>query len=533
MGLLRENYDVLIMGGGLSGLTLALQLKQKESNLQIAVVEKAKYPVPEAAHKVGESSVEIGSHYFQDILKLKPLLDQQLPKLGLRFFYTHEGNHDLSKRVELGPSDFLFVKSYQIDRGRFENALVKQCIAQGISFWEGSRVQELELGNCDHQVKILREQQAYLFKVKWLVDASGRRSLLKQKLGLSKPTKHDVNAAWFRIGCEINIDDWSSNPEWRNRNKHSRRISTNHLMGKGYWVWLIPLASGSTSIGIVADAKLHPYDEINTFPKAQAWLKKHEPQCASAVAENLEAFQDFLALKYFSHSSRKIFSAEGWYLTGDAGLFLDPLYSPGIDFIGMSNTCITDLITRSCSGEKLVTRVQEYERIIRTIFAGFLLIYENQYPVMGSAKAMSLKVVWDFVMYWGGIALIYFGGKLCDPEFMNAARTHLNQFFVLNVKIQKLLLKWSSQERENYENSGMFLDYSKLEFLRTLNKDLLRQKTDSELLEQLSSNANLAQEIYNEILWKAKDEMPELKEVQNCHPPQTAHLQSCLAPLFQ
>ena len=532
MARLQENYDVLIMGGGLSGLTLALQLKQKHSPLRIAVVEKAKYPVPEAAHKVGESSVEIGSHYFQDILNLRPLLKRELPKLGLRFFYTHEGNHDLSKRVELGPSDFLFVKSYQIDRGRFENALVNKCIARGISFWEGSRVQELELGNCDHQVKVLQEEQAYLFKVKWLVDASGRRSLLKQKLGLFKPTKHDINAAWFRIGCEINIDDWASNPEWRNRNRHTRRISTNHLMGKGYWVWLIPLASGSTSIGIVADAKLHPYDEINTFPKAQAWLKEHEPQCASAVEENLEAFQDFLALKHFSHSSREIYSEEGWYLTGDAGLFLDPLYSPGSDFISMSNTCITDLITRSFTGEKLAVRVKEYERIIRTIFQGFLLIYENQYPVMGSAKAMSLKIVWDFVMYWGGIALIFFGGKLCDLKFIRASRVHLNKFFILNVQMQKLLLKWSSKAGEHAEKSGVFLDYSKLEFLRTLNKDLLREKTDAELLDQLSINATLAQEIYDEILWKAKDEMPDLKEVQNLHPPQTAHVQFFFAPLF-
>jgi hypothetical protein len=98
--------------------------------------------------------------------------------------------------------------------------------------------------------------------------------------------------------------------------------------------------------------------------------------------------------------------------------------------------------------------------------------------------------------------------------------------------MQKLLLKWSSKAGEHAEKSGVFLDYSKLEFLRTLNKDLLREKTDAELLDQLSINATLAQEIYDEILWKAKDEMPDLKEVQNLHPPQTAHVQSFFAPLF-
>ena len=79
-------YDVLIMGGGLSGLTLAIQLKRREDNIRILVVEKAAYPVPEAAHKVGESSVEIASHYFDEILGLKVELENELPKLGLRFF---------------------------------------------------------------------------------------------------------------------------------------------------------------------------------------------------------------------------------------------------------------------------------------------------------------------------------------------------------------------------------------------------------------------------------------------------------------
>ncbi|MEE2716780.1 MAG: NAD(P)/FAD-dependent oxidoreductase [SAR324 cluster bacterium] len=528
----ETSCDVLIMGGGLSGLTLAIQLKQNLGNLRIVVVEKAQFPVPEAAHKVGESSVEIGSGYFQDRLGLKPLLENELPKLGLRFFYTHAGNHDLASRVELGPSDFLFVKSYQIDRGRFENALVQKCLELGVEFREGARVTEMELGECDHRITVRCGNADQRFRTQWLVDASGRRSLLKQKLGLAKPTQHDANAAWFRIGREINIDDWASDPDWRGRNQHTRRISTNHLMGKGYWVWLIPLASGSTSIGIVADAKLHPYSTINTFAKAQAWLRQYEPQCARVVEDHLEDFQDFLALKHYSHSSRQIYSENGWCLTGDAGLFLDPLYSPGSDFIGMSNTCITDLITRHFSGEAVATRVREYERIIRTIFQGFLLIYENQYPVMGSAKAMSFKIVWDFVMYWGGIALIFFAGKLCDLEFMQAARVHLNQFFVLNLQMQQRLLEWSEQEGDREAQTGGFLDYSKLEFLRNLNKDLLRKKTESELLEQLSLNATLAQEIHAEMLWLLQQDQPDLMDAQTLHPPQTTHVQPFFAPLF-
>ena len=84
----NNQYDVAILGGGLAGLTLAKQLLMQDSAIRIAVIEKRSFPVNEAAHKVGESTVEIGAHYFGEVLKLKKhLTDQQLPKFGLRFFF--------------------------------------------------------------------------------------------------------------------------------------------------------------------------------------------------------------------------------------------------------------------------------------------------------------------------------------------------------------------------------------------------------------------------------------------------------------
>src|SRR6478752_2757229 len=63
-------YDVAILGGGLAGLTLALQIKKSRPATRILVIDKQTHPVPEAAHKVGESTVEIAAHYLRDILGL-------------------------------------------------------------------------------------------------------------------------------------------------------------------------------------------------------------------------------------------------------------------------------------------------------------------------------------------------------------------------------------------------------------------------------------------------------------------------------
>lgn len=115
------HYDVVILGGGLAGGTLAQQLNGHNQRSKILVIEKRKHPVPEAAHKVGESSVEMGSHYLRNIVGAKEHLNTvQLPKSGLRFFFPAGDNRDITQRVELGCTSVLPVPTHQIDRGRFE-----------------------------------------------------------------------------------------------------------------------------------------------------------------------------------------------------------------------------------------------------------------------------------------------------------------------------------------------------------------------------------------------------------------------------
>ena len=133
-----ERHDVAILGGGLAGLTLALQLKRTRPETSVLVLEKREGPAPLAAFKVGESTLEIAGHYFADVCGLRDHLDDaHLWKLGLRYYFPAGDNRDIARRVEWGPPaprrEIPFrIKTYQIDRGVFENELADRCRAIGV-----------------------------------------------------------------------------------------------------------------------------------------------------------------------------------------------------------------------------------------------------------------------------------------------------------------------------------------------------------------------------------------------------------------
>ncbi|HQW92764.1 MAG TPA: FAD-dependent oxidoreductase, partial [Ferruginibacter sp.] len=68
---MNEQYDVVVLGGGLAGLTLSLQLKKAKPGISILVLERRETAAATAAHKVGESTVELGTHYLREVLDIK------------------------------------------------------------------------------------------------------------------------------------------------------------------------------------------------------------------------------------------------------------------------------------------------------------------------------------------------------------------------------------------------------------------------------------------------------------------------------
>ncbi|BCL84240.1 halogenase [Ktedonobacteria bacterium brp13] len=498
-----EQYDVAILGGGLAGLTLALQIKKARPDSKIIVIEKQKHPVPEAAYKVGESTVEVSSHYLGVTLGLEEhILTQQLRKFGLRFFFSTEDNQDITRRVELGLAAPHFIPSYQLDRGRLENKLGQEVQDHEIVFLDDCKVTQVALQSDVHSLHLSQGTNELDIYAHWVVDASGRSSVLKRQLKLAQKVAHNTNAVWFRVSHKIDIDTWSNDSAWHDRIKTGKRyLSTNHLCGKGYWVWLIPLASGSTSVGIVTDPQYHPFDTLNRFDRALEWLRSNEPQCAAAIEESHADIQDFRVMKQYSYSCQQVFSGDRWCLTGEAGVFTDPLYSPGSDFIALSNGFITDLITRELDGEDIRTQAVVYDRIYLNLANTWFNIYEQQYAILGNAQVMVTKYIWDTAAYWATFALLYFHDKFRVLAGNRKLSANLHRFTLLSNRMQVFYREWEAIDTTKVTDA--FVDhYNTLDFMKNLHLGLTGELNDTEFDTQFVASIRFLERLAGQIVHK-------------------------------
>lgn len=437
--------DVAVLGGGLAGLSLALQLRARLPDLAITVVDPRRRPAPERTSTVGESFAEVGSHYFREVVGLRDHLESaELPKFGLRFFVGDD--FDMSDRFEIGlldpaigaPKDGcitgLPLPTHQVDRARLENEMANRCRARDIELWEATTVTDVALRQGGHEVSLTGEHGGHL-GARWVVFAGGpsmpglppsRRSL-----------RHRVRAAWLRVEGDLDVGTWSARADFVGATLPGfRRLSTNHLMGRGYWTWIIPLPSGVTSVGVVADPDVVDFSP-SCLPELLEWLSVHDPRVHRELEAALPAWSgDFHVADVNASIASTCFSEERWAIVGGAAALIDVLYSPGADLIAIGNSLVVDLVTRDVATGRLGSHCAIAQRVFGGFVDGLAELYRDQYQHFGDPALVATKVVWDSALYFGFHTLLFRHGVFGDARFLAKIRPELLAVRSLQNRVQ-------------------------------------------------------------------------------------------------
>jgi len=514
-------YDIVICGSGLGGSALARQIKLQHPQWSVVLIEPMGRPLPAAGHKVGESTVELGAYYLAEKLQLADYLNEhQFPKLGLRYFFGN-AQAAFADRPEMGLSAFPPIDSYQLDRGTLENDLRQFNAEAGVILLEGVKVQQIELkeGTAPHEVRVAdrfgNNQQT--FQARWVVDATGRQRFLHKQLGLTKEKPKEkashFSAAWFRLPGRIDVDALvpATQTSWHQRVPQKLRyFSTNHLMGHGYWVWLIPLSTNYTSVGIVVDESLHPFSTFNTYERAMTWLQKYEPMLACYIAGSEPL--DFKCMNHYSYSAKQVFSQQRWACVGDAAAFVDPFYSPGTNMIGFANSIVIEMMQLDFADQLTAELVEEYNRFFLGMNDSLTTNIQLAYPFYGHATVMTAKLLWDFTNTWAFSCPQMFNDTYLDPIVARQLRQTTARLFSLIQTMQRLWVEWAalSPGRLTYD----FFDYLSLDFLSKLRlRNLQSNKTPAQLIADQEQNMQIIEQLAQVIFWLAvEDVLPEAWE---------------------
>ncbi|MEX1025736.1 MAG: tryptophan 7-halogenase [Planctomycetota bacterium] len=397
----QREVDVLVIGGGLGGSSTALLLARARPDLRIVVVERTEH----FDRKVGEATVEVSGYFLAHVLGLfKTLSHQHLFKHGLRYYFSDGQGRSLAEMTEVGAVTQPSLASFQLDRSLLDETVLEHARQAGAEVLRPAKVKRVEHGWPTSEIEVESDDSTETLRARWIIDASGRQAFLaRRKQLLVELDGHRTSAMWGRWRGTLDLD--RTQPPLP-RLKTSRLLATNHFAGHGWWAWVIPLANGDTSIGLVWDTKLFaPPPASTTEARYRDFLASHDGlREVVAGAELIEG--DFTLRERLAYRSTQ-YADRGWALIGDAAAFLDPYYSPGLDHVAMSVTATTNLVLEDvrdrCDDALDAKLALHNERFVRSTTRWYDALYRDKYELFGDAELTAAAFAIDTAMYYLGV----------------------------------------------------------------------------------------------------------------------------------
>ncbi len=396
----EPSYDVVVLGGAFSGAAAALLLRRELPQLRVLVVERA----PRFDEKVGEATTEMSGLFLTRRLACWEHLEREhLPKEALRYWFHNAGVRGHAEASETGAFHRSAVPSFQLRRDTLDEHLLATAVAEGAECWRPAIARDVRLGDFAHEVTVERDGGRERVSCRWLLDATGRATWLGRRLGLIERNEaHPTAAIWARWTDVRHLDDLIAReiPALARHAVASRRLATNHYMGRGYWVWVIPLGNGETSIGVVFDKRLVGLHESRDREEDYRAFLTAIPAVAELLKGATLRREDLRVYAHLPYVTRQ-YMGPGWALLGDAAAFLDPYYSPGLDHAAFTVEATTEIIKADAAGEDVRPRIAEHNgRFLRSYHRFFGAVYRDKYFYMGEHDLCSAAFLLDTVQYY-------------------------------------------------------------------------------------------------------------------------------------
>jgi flavin-dependent dehydrogenase len=326
-----EQVDTLIIGAGPSGSVAAGILRKQQRN--VLIVERQSFP----RFSIGESLLPQSMQYIEEAGMLRAVVEAGFQYKNGAAFARGDKSEVIDFRDRFTDG---WGTTYQVQRADFDNVLARCAEKAGAALRFRQEVTAVDLSGERPAVTVKPDEgEVYRVEARHVLDASGFGRVLPKLLDLEFPSNFPVRAAVFtHVQDNIPVGTFD-------RNKIRVGVHPDHV---DVWYWLIPFSNGRCSLGVVAEkAFLERYSGTDTEVLQQ--LVGEDPLQA-ALLKN--AVWDTPARRIAGYAANvKSLWGRGYALLGNAGEFLDPVFSSGVTIAVKSASLAAGLIGREWAGE--------------------------------------------------------------------------------------------------------------------------------------------------------------------------------------
>ena len=332
-------YDVAIIGGGPAGSTAAALLAR--AGRRVIVFEREKFP----RFHIGESLLPFSMKAFTRLgLHEKFLRAGFMKKFGGEIVgaCSESGTKFYFKDGYRSQTDH----AYQVTRGDFDKVLLDHAVECGAEVHEETSVERVEFSNDEVELGIKCNGSFHSIRARYVIDASGRTSVLGRKFKIKKTYDHLQKLSIFAHYDGV----------WRAEGIDG--TLTVLIRGIDRWFWLIPLSAERTSVGVVLDSEAFRNSKLRAEDFLEQALSE-QPIIAKRMTDARRVSQVYVEADFSYRSAR--LHGDRWLLAGDAAGFIDPIFSSGVFLAVFSGELCADVLNE----------VLDHPRKARRLFAGY------------------------------------------------------------------------------------------------------------------------------------------------------------------